>query len=264
MSAPFQPRNNRLEPRMSVMRYPDPVKAAEACGQRVMDLLAEALAGRERATLAVSGGSSPRPMFELFAKSRLLWEQVHIFWVDERRVPPGDPQSNFRLANETWLSPAKVPAANIHRVPTELEPHEAARQYGEHVQAFFRAFFGLKAGEQPHFDVIHRGMGPDAHTASLFPGESLIEDHERLMAAVWVEKMRQWRVTLLPGALEAARNTVVLATGADKAAALAAVLNGAYDPMKYPAQIAATSVNTTWFVDDAASTLLKDLPKEIP
>ncbi|MBZ5631943.1 MAG: 6-phosphogluconolactonase [Acidobacteriia bacterium] len=240
---------------MNVSRYSDPVAAAEACGQRVLDLLAKTIAARKRATLAVSGGTSPKPMFELFAKSGFPWEQVHVFWVDERCVPPSDSQSNFRLANETWLAPAKVPSGNIHRVPTEREPHEAAREYAEHV----RTFFNLQPGELPQFEVIHRGVGPDAHTASLFPGEPLIEDHKELAAAVWVEKMHQWRVTLLPGVLEAARNTVVLATGSDKAAALNAVLSGPYDPMKWPAQIAtrdgsgAPLSDTMWFLDQAAS-----------
>ena len=234
---------------MNVLQFPDAVKAAQACGQRVMDLLAEALAGRRWATLAVSGGSSPRPMFELFAKTTFLWTQVHVFWVDERYVPPSDPQSNFRLADEVWLTPAKVPAGNIHRVPTDTEPHEAAQRYAHGLQDFFRTFAGLKPGEQPQFDVIHRGIGPDGHTASLFPGESLIEDRENLAAAVWVEKMHQWRITLLPGVLEAARNTVVLATGTDKAASLKAVLKGPYDPMKWPAQIGALGANVTWFTD---------------
>jgi 6-phosphogluconolactonase len=224
---------------MEVLSYPDSLSAAEACGQKTLDLLARAIAARQRATLAISGGSSPRPMFELFAKSGFPWERVQICWVDERCVPPSDPQSNFRLANETWLAQGKVPEGNIHRVPTELEPREAARQYAETVRTFVGAAF----------DVIHRGIGPDGHTASLFPGEPLIQDHEGVAAAVWVEKMHQWRVTLLPGVLEAARHTVVLATGADKAEALDAVLRGPYDPMKYPAQIGARGENTIWFTD---------------
>jgi len=227
---------------MSVSRYPNAAAAAEACGQRILELLTQAISERQRATLAVSGGTSPRPMFELFAKSGFPWERVEIFWVDERCVPPTDSQSNFGMANETWLAPAKVPSGNIHRVPTELEPHEAAREYAERVRAFLP------------FDVIHRGMGPDGHTASLFPGEPLIADHEGIAAAVWVEKMHQWRVTLLPGVLEAARNTVVLATGADKAEALASVLRGPYDPMKWPAQIGARDAKVSWFTD---------LPKEM-
>ena len=151
--------------KMDVLRYANSLEAAQACGQRILDLLSKAIATRKRATLAVSGGTSPKPMFELFAKSEFPWNQVHVFWVDERCVPPSDPQSNFRMANETWLVPAKVPAGNIHRVPTELEPREAAKQYAQELHDFF----GVRLGELPQFDVIHRGMGPDAHTASLFP-----------------------------------------------------------------------------------------------
>ena len=236
---------------MKVLRYPDPVAAAHACGKEILELLAGAIATRRQATLAISGGTSPKPMFEQFAKSGFDWGQVHIFWVDERCVPPTDSQSNFRMANETWLAPAKIPAGNIHRVPTELEPREAARKYAEDVRTFLP------------LDVIHRGMGPDGHTASLFPGEPLIADHEGIAGAVWVEKMHQWRVTLLPGVLEAARNTVVFAPGGDKAEALAAVLRGPYDPMKWPAQIGARGGNVTWYVDGPASGLLGDLPKEM-
>jgi len=235
--------------RMDVLRFPSAFEASQACGNRTLDLLAKAISVRKRATLAISGGTSPKPMFELFANSGFPWEQVHVFWVDERCVPPSDSQSNYRTANETWLAPAKVPAGNIHRVQTELEPQEAARQYAQALQDFFQ----VRMGELPQFDVIHRGIGPDAHTASLFPGEPLIADHEGLAAAVWVEKMHQWRVTLLPGVLEAAWHTVVLATGADKAGALETVLHGPYDPMKWPAQIGARDVNVSWFTD---------LPKE--
>lgn len=246
---------------MSMLRrYPDPVSAARACGRRAMDLLAETLNVQEWATLAVSGGSSPRPMFELFAASGFPWKRVHVFWVDERYVPPQDPQSNFRLANEAWLTPARVPGENIHRVPTELEPHEAAHEYAETI----KALFGVRPGAMPRIDVIHRGMGPDAHTASLFPGEPLIERHkgddESIAAAVWVEKMHQWRITLLPAVLEAARHTLILASGADKAEALQAVLQGPYEPIKFPAQIAASGA--TWFVDQAAGALLTEVSKE--
>jgi len=235
---------------MELLRFPDSLSAAQACGKRVLHLLNIAVGTRQQATLAISGGSSPKPMFEQFAWSGFPWEKVQIFWVDERCVPPSDSQSNFRMANETWLAPAKVPAGNIHRVPTELEPHEAARQYSEDVRSYLP------------FDVVHRGMGPDGHTASLFPGEPLIADHEGIAAAVWVEKMHQWRVTLLPGVLETARHTLVFAAGADKAEALAAVLRGPYDPMKWPAQIGARGGNATWYLDGAASGLLGDLPKE--
>src|SRR6185369_5836287 len=137
-----------------------------------------------------------------------------------------------------------------------LEPHEAAHEYAENM----KALFGARPGSMPRLDVIHRGMGPDAHTASLFPGEPLItaenDPGQNIAAAVWVEKMHQWRITLLPAVLEAARHTVILATGEDKAEALLAVLQGPYQPLKFPAQIAAKEAN--WFIDDAAGALLTD------
>jgi 6-phosphogluconolactonase len=234
-----------------VARYPNAKLASEACGIRCMDLLRKAIDKGERASLAVSGGSSPQPMFELFGKSDFPWHQAHVFWVDERCVPPNDAQSNFRLANEAWLRPAQVPPANVHRILGELDPEEAARRYAEDLSSFFGSV------EMPRFTVIHRGMGSDAHTASLFPGSPLIEDKERIAAAAYVEKMEQWRVTLLPGVLQAARYTVILAAGPDKAQALDAVLTGPYDPKRLPAQIGARNSKTsTWFVDEAAATLL--------
>lgn len=233
-----------------ITRHRNGIAAAEACGRYVLGLLEKAAAERGRATLAVSGGSSPRPMFELWARSGFAWSLVDIYWVDERCVPIDDPQSNYKLANAVWLAPAHVPAANVHRVPVELEPKEAARRYAEKLRAV------------EHFDVIHRGMGTDAHTASLFPGEPLIADTEGLAAAVWVEKLKQWRITMLPKVLLAARHTVILASGGDKAAALDAVLTGPYDPQKYPAQIASRkSATATWFVDEDAAALLPAGPE---
>lgn len=185
-------------------------------------------------------------MFEDFARSGFSWDRVHLFWVDERGVPPTDDQSNFKLASDTWLRRAKFPDSNIHRIEAERAPREAARLYQDDIRRYFR----LSDDELPRFDVIHRGMGPDGHTASLFPGEELIV--HGIASAVWVEKMQQWRITLLPGVLEAARHTVMLVTGADKAAILRAVLTSPYDPKQYPAQIASRGDSAEWFVDDAA------------
>jgi 6-phosphogluconolactonase len=187
-------------------------------------------------------------MFEIFSRTRFEWERVHLFWVDERAVPPTDAQSNFKFAQDAWLKPGNFPAANIHRVLAELDPAEAAARYVEDI----RRFFGLAATEIPHFDVIHRGMGPDAHTASLFPGEPLIENRSGIAAAVWVEKMKQWRITLLPGVLLAGHHTALLVAGADKTAALHSVITDPFDPLHYPAQIA-SGQGTVWFVDVAAA-----------
>jgi len=168
--------------------------------------------------------------------------------VDERAVPPSDAQSNFKFAQDAWLRPGNFSVLNIHRVLAELDPADAAARYVEDIQSFF----GLVAGELPHFDVMHRGMGPDAHTASLFPDEPLIEDRSGIAAAVWVEKFKQWRITLLPGALLAAHHTALLVAGADKTAALRSVLNEPFDPLHYPAQIASGD-GAVWFVDAAAA-----------
>ena len=233
---------------MDVRQFADAEDAAAACAQQILDWMREAIENRGQAVLAISGGSSPRRMFEIFARTRFEWKSVHLFWVDERAVPPSDAQSNFKLAQDTWLKPGNFPAPNIHRVLAELDPTEAAARYVEDIQRFF----GLEAGELPHFDVIHRGMGPDAHTASLFPGEPLIEDRSGIAAAVWVEKFKQWRITLLPGVLLAARRSALLVTGADKTAALRSVLHEPFDPLQYPAQIA-SGQGTVWFVDVAAA-----------
>lgn len=233
-----------------IERYPDAAEAAVACGNRILGWLRDAIAEQGQATLAISGGSSPRPMFEMFARTGFRWDQVHLFWVDERGVPPADPQSNFKMADDAWLAPAQFPRANVHRIEAELPAETAAARYS----AALMKFFGLGQGDMPRFDVIHRGVGPDAHTASLFPGEPLIEDRSGVAAAVWVEKFQQWRITLLPGVLEAARHTAMLVTGADKAQALAAALSAPYNPIEYPAQIATRKQDPAeWFVDGVAA-----------
>ncbi len=233
--------------------YPEERQTAAAAGKFIVGLLEERLSGESTATLAISGGKSPRLMFDVMANADLDWANVHLFWVDERAVPPTDPQSNYLMAEQSLITPARIPKKNVHRVHAELQPDEAARVYTEDIQAFF----GVKNGELPHLDVVHRGMGPDAHTASLFPGEPLIDDRENIAAAVYVEKMTQWRITLLPGVLLAAQHTVMFVTGADKAEAVRAVFNEPYDAKKYPAQISAHhGRGVTWFFDQAAAKLM--------
>ncbi len=189
-------------------------------------------------------------MFEDLAKSDLDWSRIHIFWVDERCVPPSDDRSNFKEANQSLLIPAKVPQENIHRILGELDPAEAAEKY----VADIKRFFELKPGQLPVFDVLHRGMGPDAHTASLFPGEPLIRNQSDIAAHVWVEKMKMDRITLLPGVLDAARHTVLQVTGTDKAGSVHDVLYGPEDPLQYPCQIATRGSNkAVWFLDQAAA-----------
>jgi len=234
--------------------YPDARAAADASAHKIAALIEEALAGQDLATLAVSGGSTPKLMFETLATAPVRWDRVHLFWVDERSVPPTDPASNFKLAEDHLIARARIPRRNLHRVVGEAKPEQAARRYAEEI----REFFGLEEGEMPHFDVVHRGMGPDAHSASLFPGDPLIDDRDGIAAATYAEKFKQWRVTLLPGALLAAKHTVFLVTGEDKAEAVRAVFREEYDPKKYPTQIASHhGRGVSWFLDEAAARLME-------
>ncbi len=233
--------------------YENAQAASEACASKIIELLGRALSTQPRASLAVSGGTTPKLMFAVMAKARFDWNNVHLFWVDERLVPPADSQSNYKLTKDNFIDAAHFPPANVHRIQGELPPKEAAKVYEDDI----RSFFQLSPGSAPKFDIIHRGMGPDAHTASLFPGEPLIDDHRNLVAPVYAEKFHQWRVTLLPAVLEAARNTLMLAAGDDKAEPLKAVLEQPYDPKKYPSQI--TTYNgegVIWFLDKAAARLI--------
>jgi 6-phosphogluconolactonase len=225
----------------------DAESAASACASFVLDTLRGALDTRGRAAFAISGGSTPRLLFARLAASGFNWSNVHIFWVDERCVPPDDNQSNFKLANETLIGPAKIDGANVHRVRGELAPAEGASEYVREIARFFGS------DELPEFDLVHRGMGPDAHTASLFPGEPLIDNRTDIAAAVWVEKMKSHRVTLLPGVLLKARQTVLQVSGSDKAEALAHVLRGPDDTKQFPCQLATRgSDKAVWFLDKAA------------
>ncbi len=220
-------------------------QAAEACGAHILSLLAE-----RDATLALSGGATPKLMFEYMARAGFDWSRVHIFWVDERVVPPDHQQSNYRLIEESLIKPGRIPSRNVHRVYGELAPALAAERY----QADLIDHFQLSGGGLPQFDVIHLGMGADGHTASLFPGEPLVDDREGLVAAVYVQKIPQWRITLLPGVLLAAHHVAVLVAGEDKAQALQHVFQGSYAPREYPAQIIAHHARqATWFLDEAAA-----------
>ncbi len=234
----------------SILIFDDPPAAAKACGDAILDILDKARRERGRATLAVSGGSTPRLMFQSMAKVAFDWSSVQIFQVDERCVPPDNELSNFRMTREALLDSARLEENQFHRIRGELAPDDAARLYVDDI----RQSFNLSPGELPVFDAIQRGMGPDAHTASLFPGELLIRDRTGIAEAVYVKKMMQHRVTLLTGVLERARHTLCLATGDEKAEALRKVLRGAFDPLNVPSQI--KSPDTVWYIDKRAAAKL--------
>jgi 6-phosphogluconolactonase len=227
--------------------------AAEACAHHIIGILEEARAVQDRATVALSGGGTPKFLFQHMAQSGFRWDRVHFFWADERCVPPADPQSNYHLAEQFLFIPARIPHSNVHRVHGELPPAQAATRYVEEI----RGFFGLAKGELPRFDIVQLGMGPDGHTASLFPGSPALEDRESIAAAISAPKPPPWRVTLMPGVLLAAGHSVFLVGGEDKAEAVRQVFQGDYDPRRYPAQMVSRhGQGVTWFLDQAAASLI--------
>jgi 6-phosphogluconolactonase len=212
-----------------------------------------------RFTVALAGGETPGYLYALLASSQYApqvpWERVHVFWGDERHVPPDDPASNYRMAYDALLSRVPIPPENVHRMRAELPAaHEAARTYEDDL----RGFFGLQPSALPRFDLVLLGMGADGHTASLFPRTDILHDREHLVAAPWVDTLQAYRLTLTPRVLNNAAVVVFLVSGERKAATLHAVLEGPLDPDLLPAQIIAPTNGTLlWLVDQAAAAQLQ-------
>jgi 6-phosphogluconolactonase len=264
----FKSREAPLNPIMSSPTSTNRIKivndAAEICrtaAGKIVHLTNRTATTAKPFTIALSGGSTPRGLHALMAneptiRDGLPWQNLHFFWGDERHVPPDHPQSNYRMAYDTLLSLAPVPSENIHRVPAE-EPDAAlaAEKYEQELQAFF----GLEAGQLPRFDCILLGMGPDGHTASLFPGTAALDETTRLVVANWVEKFKTYRITLTVPVLNHADLVVFLVSGAEKAEALKEVLQGEYRPDRFPAQlIRPGSEKLLWIVDQAAACYLSN------
>ena len=222
--------------------------AAAACAEEVLSSLQAAIDERGTAFLAVSGGATPKLLFHHLSQASFDWDKVNLFFVDDRAVPPEDDQSNYKLAHLHFIEPAGL--NHVHRIRTELDPPKAADQY----VADIREVFGLDDGEFPIFDVMQMGLGDDAHTASLFPGEVMIQNHDGIAAALYVQKKAQWRITLLPRVILDSRQLVFLVAGQDKEQAFASVFGERVNPLEYPAQFIARSEhpNIRWFIDNAA------------
>ena len=218
---------------------PDLASLTIAAADLVARLVEEAIRQRGRCTLALAGGGTPRPVYELLATSayarRVHWAEVHVFWGDERCVPPDDAASNYRMAREALLDHVPLPPGNVHRMRGELEPPRAASEY----EALLRRTFGGQPPGSPAsgFDVVLLGLGDDGHTASLFPGGQAVREMERWALAEYVDTLAAWRLTLTPAVLNAAREVVFIVSGAAKAGALQRVLHGPRDLDRLPAQV---------------------------
>ena len=223
----------------------------------IVRLANQAIVTRGRFTLALSGGNTPKTAYGLLAsepyRDQIDWSVVDIFWSDERCVSPDDPESNYHMAEQALLSKVPIPAANIHRMPADQPDREAASEaYTREMQRVFGTN-GI-----PAFDLIQLGMGPEGHTASLFPHQPSLTVSDRLVMPVSVPKPPPDRLTFTPPLLNAARNILFLVTGAEKAAAIYAVIEGPYEPDEYPAQIVRVPQGeVTWMLDSAAASQLR-------
>lgn len=237
--------------------FPDSDSLSHAAARYIVQVANEAIVTHGRFTLALSGGSTPRKLYGMLAeepyRSQINWELVEIFWSDERCVPPDDAESNFHLAQEVMLSKLALPASQIHRVPADAPDRDAASlEYTKGMQRVFGTD-GI-----PNFDLIQLGMGPEAHTASLFPHQASLHEVERLVMPVTVPKPPPPRLTFTPPLLNAAIHVLFLVTGAEKAEAVKAVIEGTLQPDEYPAQIVQpTRGEATWMFDEAAAQLLE-------
>lgn len=229
---------------------PDPAALASEAADRIVMAAAEAMDTHGTFSIALSGGSTPRPAYELLAqeprRSQLDWEKVALFFGDERCVPPDHAQSNYRMAHEALISRVPIPAGNVFRMRGELDPNEAAIEYGQTLKSRFG-----DAG----LDLILLGLGPDGHTASLFPGtEALREMHHRCVAN-FVAKLKSWRLTLTAPWINRSRSVVFMVAGADKAKTVSEILEGPRDPDRLPAQLIEPAGRLAWLLDSAAAAM---------
>ena len=229
--------------------FPDSDALARGAADHIASLAASAVENRNRCRLVLSGGETPRRAYTMLASpefaERVDWRRIEVFWGDERCVPPDDARSNYRMARETLLDRLPIPAVNIHRIRGEAAPAVAAEEYERLVRGVA-------------LDLVLLGLGPDGHTASLFPGQAAVRESAAWVRAEYVSALGTWRVTLTPPAINSARAVSFLVSGAEKAATLEQVLEGSLAPDRLPARaIHPSSGHMTWLVDAAAASRLR-------
>ncbi|HKD78853.1 MAG TPA: 6-phosphogluconolactonase [Candidatus Angelobacter sp.] len=224
--------------------------------QEFQNAAQSAIADHGRFSVALSGGNTPRNIYSLLAqeyKSSLPWNKIHIFFGDERSVPPDHPDSNFRMANDALLSHVVIPPENVHRIRAELDPEAAAKDYESQLREFFRP----ANDAWPRFDLIMLGLGEDGHTASLFPGSTALVDTSRWVTSTWVQRMKTYRITLTYPVLNHAAEVEFLVSGAGKAQVLRDVLQP-QEGMAFPAQrVKPENGRLLWLVDQDAANLIR-------
>lgn len=252
-----------LKPEIRVVE--DPAELACVAADEFKRLADKAVRDKGGFNVALSGGSTPKAMFDLLTSDRykdtIPWSKTHFFWGDERHVPPEDEDSNYRMTKEHLLSLIEIPPENIHRVAAE---NPNAEEVAANYERELKRYFDLSENEIPRFDLVFLGMGDDGHTASLFPGTDVVHDSEHLVAAPWVDKFDSHRITLTPKVINNADRIIFLVKGEDKADALAEVLEGEKNIDLYPAQVVnPTHGSLVWLCDRAAIGKLNSLEEKV-
>ena len=249
---------------MSVTVLTDRSGLMRAAAERLVTLASEAIKARGRFDWALAGGSTPEQLYALLAspeyRARIEWSRVHVFWGDERCVPPDHAESNFGMAKRSLLDAVALPASNIHRMPGELEPEAAAASYQAELERHFASSPSERAapGGFPRFDSILLGMGGDGHTASLFPGTAALDESRRWVVANGVPALGVKRLTLTLPVLDAAAQVMFLVAGADKAARLKEVLSTSGAAAALPAaRVRPHGSEPEWLVDAPAAARLE-------
>jgi 6-phosphogluconolactonase len=240
-------------PQREIKILPDPQSLTEEAARRIIAAAQAGASENQRVfSLFLSGGNTPKSLYELLAaepyRSQVNWSKLGIFFGDERCVPPDHPDSNYRMARNAMLCNLSIPESNIHRMRGEANPEVAAGEYGK----MLKSTFGDDGA-----DMVLLGMGPDGHTASLFPGTNALKETHHRCVANFVPKFDSWRITLTYPFLNKARSVIVLVVGEDKAEILKEVLEGPRDPGRLPIQGIEPAGQMTWLLDTAAASRLK-------
>ncbi len=239
-----------IDARRSLVIPGDAAQTISYAAAHWKDVCLESVRSHGAFYVALSGGSTPKAIFEILTKpplqSEIPWEKVHLFWSDERCVAPDHPDSNYQMAMEAGFKQVPIPASQIHRMPADADNIiESAKKYEAEIQS--------SLGERP-FDLIMLGMGDDGHTASLFPQTTALKEDKHLVAANHIPQKETWRMTMTYPCINSARHIAVYVIGASKSAMVANILRGPYEPLEWPSQkIGAPRNRAFWIADTSAA-----------
>jgi len=245
-----------MKPEKELKVFDDAEALSAAAAHFIIELANKAVDTSGRFALVLSGGRTPEKLFALLTSKafsdRMPWKNTFVFWGDERCVPFEDKRNNAHIAKKMLLDKVEIPNANIFPVQVNLPAEEAAKAYEQTIYSFFKQ-------APPVFDLVLLGVGEDGHTASLFPGTSVLHEKGRIVTDVYVSAQNMSRITMTAPLINSAANVLFLITGQEKATILNAVTNSEFEPNKYPAQLVdPVQGNLYWFADKAAASLLPE------